>query len=912
MIQVYKHRTWVNVVLPIVQTLLWCLLFIPPGYSGSSIGEKTTFSGNYGYTIIGNTESTGEAANECGEKNGTSRYLFIPSGASVYKAYLYWSGSSYYSGSSIFIDQSVTLNNQTISADGTWTESINNGGYYQDFYAAYADVTGKISGSTNVTIDQLAFDKTVSCAFGSVYGGWSLVVIYTKPDLPNRTIKLYDGFYGYWPNPIKNFYQQWNLDGFTIPSCNANIELSAIIWEGDHYKGEKTYIDGKYFGDNLLAGSNSFDNSSNYNLDIDRYNLDDVLSPGQTDFVFRVESYQVGNAWEFHLDNVFILQYDNCENTCLPEVSFTNNDCTSILVKKGSTTVTTINGGNTWTGAASDGEVYTFYIGSNVIDSYTVSGCEAQNYTVHPGGCGNLTCPEDLIVNPSFEHTVQGWNVAGSYDYTTFNAVDGNYLIYLWPTGSSQSATIAQNIDVTPGILYTLDFYAGTTDPGQNHSVSLEFYTQAGTLLGAQSVQIDHDLTSDPNLKSYNLTMTAPTGSKYVRIIGRANSDYLKLDAFCLTTKICTAPELVCEYNDGSGWQSENDCIVDICEGTSLTLSANPNGLRSYQWSGPNGFSGSGNSDGNILISNAITTVQQGIYTVTVTDNQGCLATTSITVNVSKLDLVLMPVSAGCSGANDGSVDLTIHGGISPYTYVWSTGATTEDIQGLSPGDYTVTVTDAAGCSKTKKTTVGHPVKIDVSTEYTEVSCHGGSDGSITLHVQGGSTPYSYQWSNGATTKNLTNIPSGDYAVTVTDANGCMLTSKRWVGEPDQLDASLSVTNPGCSAGDGSIQTSVSGGNTPYHYAWSNGATTKNISHLAVGTYTVTVTDNHNCTLVKSATVASSGAPLVNIACASDPLESRSVSNSERSCSPSINYGLWTDYLADKYSSSPYWSVQNG
>lgn len=345
MIQMYKHCTMARLFLPIVLLFLFYLFYLPSGYAGNGIGEKITFTGNYGYTIIGNTENTGEAANECGEVNGTSRYLNIPSGATVHKAYLYWSGSSYYASNAVYIDQSVTLNSQNVAADDAWTETINNGGYYQDFYAAYADVTSKITGSGNITIDNLSFDKVVSCPYGSVYGGWSLVVIYTKSDLPNRTIKMYDGFYGYWPNPIKNFYQQWDLDGFTIPNCQANIELSSIIWEGDNYKGEKTYIDGQYMGDNLLSGSNSFNGSSNYNLDIDRYYLDDILSPGQTDFVYRVESYQVGNAWEFHLDNVFILQYDNCENTCKPTVKFTNSDCSSVTVKKGTTTVATITGG---------------------------------------------------------------------------------------------------------------------------------------------------------------------------------------------------------------------------------------------------------------------------------------------------------------------------------------------------------------------------------------------------------------------------------------------------------------------------------------------------------------------------------------------------------------------------------------
>ncbi|MCB9319115.1 MAG: T9SS type A sorting domain-containing protein [Lewinellaceae bacterium] len=899
--------------LPIVLLFLFYLFYLPSGYAGNGIGEKITFTGNYGYTIIGNTENTGEAANECGEVNGTSRYLNIPSGATVHKAYLYWSGSSYYASNAVYIDQSVTLNSQNVAADDAWTETINNGGYYQDFYAAYADVTSKITGSGNITIDNLSFDKVVSCPYGSVYGGWSLVVIYTKSDLPNRTIKMYDGFYGYWPNPIKNFYQQWDLDGFTIPNCQANIELSSIIWEGDNYKGEKTYIDGQYMGDNLLSGSNSFNGSSNYNLDIDRYYLDDILSPGQTDFVYRVESYQVGNAWEFHLDNVFILQYDNCENTCKPTVKFTNSDCSSVTVKKGTTTVATITGGGFWNGDASDGDVFDFYLSTNKFDSYTVAGCSAQNYTVHPGGCSNYTCPESLVVNPSFENTIQGWTVVGDYNFTTHYAVNGNYVVFIKPSTQGQTATISQNVNVTTGTVYSLDFFAGTHEPSFNHTLSIEFYTQAGTLLGSQSVQVDHDVDPNQDLKAYNLTMTAPQGSRYVKIIGRASGDYLKLDALCLTGNPCDATDLICEYNTGSGWITDDDCVVNVCSGSSLWLSVNPNGMSSYVWSGPNGFSGNGDKDGNILISNSITTASNGVYSVTSTDNKGCTSTKSITVNVSNLSLNIVAYNVNCAGDNDGGLDLSVTGGVAPLTYSWSNGTKTEDIDGLSPGDYSVTVTDAAGCSAAKKATINQPSKIDAWTEYTDVTCGGGSDGTITLSVIGGTTPYKYLWSNGATTKNLSGLSTGDYSVTITDANGCTKAIKRWIDQPDKIDATLTVTNTGCQGGaSGAIALTVSGGTTPYSYHWSNGATTKNISNLSGGNYSVTITDNGGCTLVKSASVNSSGGPLVNIACSSDPLTSRTVSNSHQSCGSHVSYGFWNDNLAEAYTNNPYWSVQSG
>ncbi|MBE1615962.1 SprB repeat-containing protein, partial [Flavobacterium sp. SaA2.13] len=115
----------------------------------------------------------------------------------------------------------------------------------------------------------------------------------------------------------------------------------------------------------------------------------------------------------------------------------------------------------------------------------------------------------------------------------------------------------------------------------------------------------------------------------------------------------------------------------------------------------------------------------------------------------------------------------TVTGGTAPYTYVWNTTATTQDLTGLPAGTYEVTVTDANGCTATASVTVTQPTVLSASGTATNVSCNAGSNGAVDLTVTGGTAPYTYVWNNAATTQDLTGLTASTYDVTVTDANGC-------------------------------------------------------------------------------------------------------------------------------------------
>ena len=141
----------------------------------------------------------------------------------------------------------------------------------------------------------------------------------------------------------------------------------------------------------------------------------------------------------------------------------------------------------------------------------------------------------------------------------------------------------------------------------------------------------------------------------------------------------------------------------------------------------------------------------------------------------------------GCFGEATGAIVLTVGGGTPGYTYLWSNGATTKDISGLTAGVYTVTITDANGCQTTDGATIGQPDAPLMCTVALEngVSVNGGTDGSATVNPTGGTMAYSYSWDNGETTQTALALTAGLHSVTVTDANGCQTTCEVQIPEPD-------------------------------------------------------------------------------------------------------------------------------
>lgn len=253
-----------------------------------------------------------------------------------------------------------------------------------------------------------------------------------------------------------------------------------------------------------------------------------------------------------------------------------------------------------------------------------------------------------------------------------------------------------------------------------------------------------------------------------------------------------------------------------------------------------------------------------GIWTVTITDQQGCTLIDSVEVETDNPITVFASVTpATCFGMNDGSAEVyDVQGGTPPYSYQWNDplSQNTAQASGLAPGMYTVTVTDANGCSQTADVLVPADLVFQVQSSLASPACAGSADGFIQIDtVTGGQPPYNYAWSTGDTTTALANLPTGEYVLTVTDAQGCQTIQTFVLSEPAPMELEVTAVGPACAGDDAGFAAVnvVSGGVSPFAYQWDDpqGQTTATAFGLTAGTYSVTVTDANGCTATATATL---------------------------------------------------------
>jgi large repetitive protein len=436
--------------------------------------------------------------------------------------------------------------------------------------------------------------------------------------------------------------------------------------------------------------------------------------------------------------------------------------------------------------------------------------------------------------------------------------------------GNNGSATVTAAGGVAP---YTYNWSNGTATASNNNLI-------AGTY--TVTVTDDHGCTATASVSITEPTLLTATISASANVLCFSGND----GSATVTAAGGVAPYTY-NWSNGTTTASNNNLIagtytvtvtddhgctatasVTITEPTLLTanISASANVLcfsgndgsatvtaaggvapYTYNWS-----NGTATASNNNLIA--------GTYTVTVTDDHGCTATTSVTITEPTLLTATISASTNvsCFGGNNGSATVTAAGGVAPYTYNWSNGTTTATNNNLISGTYTVTVTDDHGCTATASVSITEPTLLTATISASaNVLCFSGNDGSATVTAAGGVAPYTYNWSNGTATASNNNLIAGTYTVTVTDDHGCTATASVTITEPTLLTATISASaNVLCFSGnDGSATVTAAGGVALYTYNWSNGTTTASNNNLIAGTYTVTVTDDHGCTATASVTI---------------------------------------------------------
>ncbi len=256
-----------------------------------------------------------------------------------------------------------------------------------------------------------------------------------------------------------------------------------------------------------------------------------------------------------------------------------------------------------------------------------------------------------------------------------------------------------------------------------------------------------------------------------------------------------------------------------------------------------------------------LSNITNGSYQVTVTNSDGCIEVSPI-FNVgatNSLQITYEEVkNISCPGRNDGSIRLIATGGQLPYQYTWGHQAgNVSTITNLSPGTYSVTISDLEGCNTIRTFELNDPDSIEIRIRTLDpVTCPGAMNGKIQIEVSGGNAPYSYLWKNEVNTYYTKNIPqarSGWYFLTVTDTANCKKSlDSIYVGTPPPFMLNNLVVYPNrcLSSRQGKILFDLSGGTPDYAYLWSNQSLEPGLDSLANGTYALTVYDQYNCKFV--------------------------------------------------------------
>ena len=311
----------------------------------------------------------------------------------------------------------------------------------------------------------------------------------------------------------------------------------------------------------------------------------------------------------------------------------------------------------------------------------------------------------------------------------------------------------------------------------------------------------------------------------------------------CLTDSVVTINEpLPLNYQVASA--------VATCGSSNGTITLNATGGNGgYQYSINNGitFQSAGTFGGLIPAG----------YPVVVTDMNGCLD--SGLVNVADAPSPVLSIvsvnDATCNGYADGVVAVVSQSGTLPIQYNINGGLWQQsgNFANLSSGNYSVIVQDSYGCADTVTALIAEPLAIMLQTSTIPVICNGQSNGQTSVTVTGGTLPYSYQWSGGATTSAMTNLSAGTYSVIITDSHNCTSSASAVVTEPTALQMTLATTPVTCFGySNGIINTTASGGTGNLQFSIDTGTTYQNstvFTSLPFGNYSVQVADANGCTL---------------------------------------------------------------
>ena len=802
----------------------------------------------------------------------------------------------------------VTISNKVVDNDSWQNSSGTN--FTSDYESGTVRYKGYRWTNLNIPANAIITSATVRV---SGYSGGGINVAIRAEDLnapPN---------YSSANNYLSTRSVTSNSVNWSVPSLSNNVnytspDFTSVVQQVVNNNGGLTHLS--------LILSNTTGTWITWNLDdgvsskYQRLDLSYTIPGSGTDFVIEVDASTLPAGASFTTPNVQTANFTalgqlDCDNNfgyiACPAAPNAGSDGATVICDGVSPNVINLfdiitgeDAGGTWseTTAGSNSGV-AIGDGTSVNFSSTPPGTYEFTYTVTATNCptdmstATVTVPVPLVVALDSK-TDATCNAAadGTINITASGGTPG--YTYAWSDGSTdedRTALAAGTYTVTVtdvnGCIamrtVVIEESSDIAISATQTNISCAAGSDGSILVTAIGSAPPFDVSwSGPSSGNPSGDEIAVSGGSYT-ITGLAAGTY----SITVTDNVGCAASLSRTLTEPAPLVATPTATGFLCFGQTGSISlavSGGTGTRTFSWSGPGGFTATTQN---------ISGLAAGTYNVTVTDANDCMATASATVTgpTSAVAVALdSKTDATCGGDTDGAINITASGGTPGYTYAWSDGPTTQNRSGLSSGSYTVTATDANGCTGTLTVVIDEASDIVITASQTNVSCAAGNDGSILVTATGTLPPFNVSWS-GPSNGNppgdeiaasgdsyaITGLAAGTYSITVTDGAGCTASLSRTLIEPAPLVATPTATGFLCFGQTGDVSLTVTGGTADYIYSWTgpNGftATMQNISNLVSGTYNVTVTDANNCTATASATVTGpSSAVAVNLVSKTDVL----------------------------------------
>jgi hypothetical protein len=510
------------------------------------------------------------------------------------------------------------------------------------------------------------------------------------------------------------------------------------------------------------------------------------------------------------------------------------------------------------------------YAWSNTAVTEDLSGLLAGTYTVTVTDASGCTASAIITVpNNSSGFAVSGTPSPVTRCDTPNGAIDlvvtpGGTYLYTWSTSASDedlsnlapgSYTVTVNATVGVSCPAVISFVIDDArqSPALTQSISA---AECGLPTGG------FDVTPSGGTAPYTFAWSnSATGEDLVNVVGGTYTLTMTDANGCTATSSGDIPDNAINFSVDGATTSNTSCTLNT---GAIDLTVTPVGTYTYLWSGTQ-------------TSEDLSAIPGGNYSVTVSAGGTCTTVANFTVPTTTLDPLLSQsnVPALC-GEPTGSIDLTVTGGVGPFTYAWSNMVQAEDQQNLGAGQYTVTVTGSNGCSASLEVTLNNSsADFDITEVLTPNTLCSGVNGAINLSLSPATANYTFAWSNSANTATISPLMPGTYTVTITRGLTCTKIATYIINNNTNAPTlSVSPTEAFCGTNTGAVDLNISGGTSPFTILWSNTASTEDLNALLPGTFTVTVTGTDGCSSTQTAVVAdnvinisANGVPVANTAC---------------------------------------------